>query len=250
MEVLQSSTKDIIWHKMRTDLCRYVPAIAQSNLLMCCACARFLPFEHFSLEHIIPQQSLKDDPKKVRDRISANVRSGNILLCNKPLLCKGRTIHSGGCNSFKGKYYDSRLREVFNRRVFASSKFNSRHHISVFCAAYLAMVLEYGYQATLTQSGLLMRKQFFTPHNFHKDIPIRFRMFLMGENPTLYNDDDFGVWEKPFSLSVEENTCFIIMRGLLVTLPISRDPRIPIKNILPFAPSKYVLRPDFTTVFD
>lgn len=65
-DVLTASIKDKLWHKMRQDLASFVPEIASNKLLMCCACGRFLPREWFDLEHLIPQQALKQDPDVVR----------------------------------------------------------------------------------------------------------------------------------------------------------------------------------------
>lgn len=250
MEIMTSSIKERLWHDMRKDLSNYIPEILEADLLMCCACARFLRYHHFNLEHIVPRQSLADDPAEVKNAVPANIRSGNILLCNKPLMIKGRTTHGSGCNSFKGKYYDGRLREVFNRSVFKTVKFDSRHHISIFVAGYLAMVSHYGYQVALIESGLLLRKQFFSPQKFSNDLPTRFQMVLFGDKPTIREASDIDSWRNPFSFSIERGGCFIVMRGISITLPISRDPNVPIARTLPFAPSKFTLRPDFTTFFD
>jgi hypothetical protein len=50
-DLMAPSIKERLWHKMRADLARFVPETADNNLLMCCACGRFLPQEHFGLEH-------------------------------------------------------------------------------------------------------------------------------------------------------------------------------------------------------
>ena len=154
MDVDAASLKEILWHRMRSDLARYFPAVLQSDTLMCCTCARFLKFEDFTIEHIIPRQSLADDPKEVRSAITANQRSGNLLLCNKALKIKGRQFYPKGCNSYKGKFYDPRLREVFNRAAFDPAtrinKFDSRHHIATTCAGYLAIRLSSGTYSSWT----------------------------------------------------------------------------------------------------
>jgi hypothetical protein len=64
--LMSASIKERLWHKMRSDLAQFVPAVAANNLLMCCACGRFLPQDDFDLEHLIPQQALKLDPSAVR----------------------------------------------------------------------------------------------------------------------------------------------------------------------------------------
>jgi hypothetical protein len=64
--------KEILWHQMRDDLKVYMPQVADTNLLMCPTCCRFIPIEDFSIEHVIPKQSLKDDSAIVREAIPTN----------------------------------------------------------------------------------------------------------------------------------------------------------------------------------
>ena len=79
-EINLPGLKERLWQKMRDDLKDYIPDIPSINLAMCPTCCRFLPFEHFSIEHVIPQQSLADDPPKVRDAIPRNERGVTVLL--------------------------------------------------------------------------------------------------------------------------------------------------------------------------
>ena len=82
--------KEILWHKMRADLSNHIPDVAATSFLMCPACCRLLPFEHFSREHVIPQQSLADDAANVRAAISKNERGVTTLLGRKQLLINGK----------------------------------------------------------------------------------------------------------------------------------------------------------------
>lgn len=250
MDFMQPATKDVLWQKMRSDLIRYIPRVADTNLLMCCCCGRFLPCSQFSIEHIIPKQSLKDDPTIVKEKVFSNIRSGNILLCQKELRINGQPFHRLGCNSYKGKNYDQFLKEVFNRTVLGKKDFHSGHHVALVAAAYLAMVAKYGYQIALTKSGLITRSQFFNPTKFLDGFPTLSQMVLMGEKPTVYDQNDLSIWETPFSFNIENGRCFVFMRGLVVVLPLSRNPLIPLAEILPFAPSRYKMKPDFRTVFE
>src|SRR5690242_6700352 len=104
---------------MRDDLGKYVPEIAQNQLLMCCTCGRFLPQECFDLEHIVPQQALKLDPQSVQTNPATpkNIRAGNLLLCKKPLRVKGAYVFKNGCNSWKGRSYDRLLADLFTKEV-------------------------------------------------------------------------------------------------------------------------------------
>ena len=93
MDLLAASIKENLWHKLRQDLQSYIPEISQTDRLMCCVCGRFLPYDDFSLEHIIPQQALADDPREIKanPETTVNARSGVILLCRKRLLIKGQS---------------------------------------------------------------------------------------------------------------------------------------------------------------
>lgn len=99
-DVLSASIKEKLWHAMRADLEQLLPQSASQNLLMCPACGRMLHFEDFSLEHLIPQQAVKRDPVAVRTNpmTPVNLRSGTLLLCQKPLYVNGRKVNAAGCN--------------------------------------------------------------------------------------------------------------------------------------------------------
>ncbi|MEW6435858.1 MAG: hypothetical protein AB1508_01655 [Pseudomonadota bacterium] len=241
--------KEILWHKMRDDLKAYIPDIASTDLLMCPTCCRFLPFEGFSVEHIIPKQSLADDPASVREAIPANKRAATTLLCNKRLLIKGKTVYDNGCNSWKGRFYDKFLRAIFNTNVMKKNNFTSRHHVALFCAGYLGLFADYGFQITLVPSGLVMRRQFFNPNKFNPEVPLECQMALMGAPDLHYSEETKRYWIPPFKFVAERNFCIMIVRNASMRLPMSRDPRIPIARELPLVPSKYTLRPNFQTFF-
>jgi len=137
--------KEILWHKMRNDLMCYIPEVANTDLLMC-PTGRFLPFEQFDIEHVIPQQSLNDDPPEVRAVLPRNERSVTILICKKSLLINGKKLYDNGCNSWKGRFYDQFLRKIFNTSAMKKNKFTSRHHVSLpgvigKCSAALAGIV-------------------------------------------------------------------------------------------------------------
>jgi hypothetical protein len=253
MDLLAASIKENLWHKLRHDLQSYIPPEMRDNdLLMCCTCGRFLPYEDFTLEHIIPQQALADDPAEIKSNpeTTANVRATNILLCSKRLMIKGRRAYNNGCNSWKGRWYDGRLRELLSGRIFdhAYKKVSNQHIIAAICAAYLAMVLEYGYQIALTPSGLLMRHQFFSPSKFHHDMPLRSQMILAAPPPE-YDESHIRIWSHPFSFSIKRDSCYVGFRTMSLIIPVSRDPRLPVSRSILITPPKYKLRPDFRTVF-
>jgi hypothetical protein len=111
------------------------------------------------------------------------------------------------------------------------------------------MVAEFGYIIVLMRSGFLMREQFFSPHRFHRELPLRSQMLLGGDLPI--SSPDARIWANPFSFSFERKDCCTVgARNFALLVPVSRDPRKPVAKYLPFAPSKYKLRPDFRTFFD
>jgi len=249
-DLIAASIQEKLWHKMRKDLADYVPEIAGNRLLMCCACGRFLPKECFDLEHIIPRQVLKQDPYVVRANpaTSANIRSGNLLLCKKPLKHRGNKISDNGCNSWKGRFYDKFINDVVSGRALQQDGVTQVHIISTLVVAYLAMVAEFGYVVTLMRSGLMMREQFFSPYKFHPALPLRSQMVLGTSIPV--TSPEARIWAHPFSFSFQNMGCTVGARNFAVTLPVSCDPRVPLARHLRIAPPKYKLRPFFGTVFD
>jgi hypothetical protein len=245
------SIKDRLWHKFRLDLAKHVPEVAGNRLLMCCACGRFLPQECFSLEHLIPQQALKADPANVRNNPAtpANLRAGNLLLCKEPLIYKGSKVFNNGCNSWKGRFYDKPISEIFSGQAMQAERgrITNTHIIGGLMLGYLAMVAEFGYIVVLMKSGQLMREQFFRPTKFHPSLGTRHQILLGGTPPT---SPDEKVWSSPFSFQFENGACTVGARNFAVIVPASRDPLTPIARHLRIVPSKYKFRPDFRTFFD
>jgi hypothetical protein len=249
-EVMTASIRDQLWHKMRQDLAKFVPEINGNQLLMSCACGRFLPQECFDLEHLIPQQALKQDPDIVRTNpvTPANIRAGNLLLRKKRLKIKGNVVYRNGCNSWKGRFYDKPISELISTKALDPNNCSDVHIIAALSLAYLAMVAEFGYVVALMRSGLLMRDQFFRPRKIHPALPLQSQMLLGGGTVI---STDAPIWTKPFSFGFQRpGFCIAAARNFGVMVPISRDPREPFAIHLPIVPAKYKLRPDFTTVFD
>jgi hypothetical protein len=249
-DLMTPSIQDRLWHTMRQDLVRFVPEVAGTRLLMCCACGRFLPRECFDLEHLIPQQALKQDPEAIRTNPAtpANVRGGNLLLCKKPLKYKGKMVHENGCNSWKGRHYDKRISELVSGEAWEGEACTQVHIIGALSLGYLAMVAHFGYIVALMRSGLLMRYQFFSPYKYHPDLPERCKILLGGSVPA--TSPEAQMWANPFSFEVTDTSCIVVARNFAVTIPVSRDPRKPLARHLRIVPSRYALRPVFTTVFD
>lgn len=241
------SMREKLWHKMRQNLANYAPEIGQNQLLMCCACGRFLTQEFFDLEHLIPQQSLKLDPSAVQENPNTpkNVRSGNLLLCRKPLLIKGRKVSNNGCNSWKGRYYDKAITDLVSEKT---TQVTTLHNSAALCLGYLAMVAEFGYAVALMPSGVLMRRQFFSPGKFLRELPLRHQIVLAGALPV--SSPENPMWGKPFSFTFKDGACFVGARNFAVIVPSTRDPREPFAKHLRIVPTRYKLRPNYETFFD
>jgi hypothetical protein len=252
-DFMTPSIKEHLWHKMRSDLATFVPEIAVNQLLMCCCCGRFLPQEFFDLEHLIPQQALREDPPTVRSNAAtpSNVRSGNLLLCKKPLLYRGSKLYDNGCNSWKGRFYDKPISDILAGRTTQTADAKGRrlqnaHIIGGLMLAYLAMVARFGYVIALMPSGLLLREQFFRPQKFHPKLDARYQLILAGAP---FTSADTEIWRNPFAFKFERGACLVTVRNFVITAPVSRDPFAPLAQHLRIAPEKYKLRPNFSTSF-
>ena len=109
---------------------------------------------------------------------------------------------------------------------------------------------KFGYRVALTEDGLLMRRQFFMPRRYHFQMPLRSQMVLIGSPPSYTREEDLRFWPNPISCTFERDGCFMALRNLSMILPMSRDPTIPITRHITLLPQKYLLRPDFRTLFD
>jgi hypothetical protein len=252
LEILAPALFDNLWHRMRSDLINYAPELADTDRLICCCCFRQLPRNDFSLEHIIPRQVVDNDPPEVKEKLTHNERSKTILLCKKPLAIDGKSVRANGCNGWKGAYYDTQLRQVLNDSFLSGSarKSTTQHTIAALSVGYLALVERFGYQVALTESGLLMRRQFFMPRRYHRDMPTRSKMMLMGGRPTYHHENDLRFWSNPISFQFEREGCFLALRNVSVIIPMSRDPTTPIARHIKLVPQRFMLRPDFRTIFD
>jgi hypothetical protein len=251
MSIDEASLKQTLWHSSRADLAQYAPEIEHSNVLMCPACGRWLLFDDFSLEHIIPKQALAHDPPEAKAAIFASQRAGSMLLCRKRLKINDRVISGNGCNGWKGRYYDLPIAETLSgKAITGESRYASNSHIiALMAAAFLALVSRYGYQIALTPSGVLVRRQFFMPRIFRSDMPLLSQVVISGAMPA-YSNETHRLWADPFRFSFEPGKCFVVVRTLSLQLPMSRDPNTPVASRLRVAPQRYKLRPDFRTAFE
>lgn len=185
----------------------------------------------------------------VRAATSHNERSQLTLLCRRPLVVKGKRIPGHGCNSGKGKFYDPFLRDLLSTE-FHTRQINSRHQLSLFAAGYLGLFQCFGYQIALISSGLLTRAQFFQPNSFINNMPSTCQMMLTGESWSQIGELTLDHWRNPISINIEGDFAFIVLRNMIVQLPLSCDPTLPLARSLPYVPLKYKFRAYLTTVFE
>lgn len=242
------SVKQVLWEDARRDFLSIAPEFATSDLLPCPACARLLPQRHFTLEHILPQQALANDPPEVRNdpQLSTNRRTRLLLLCSYGLKTGENTKAPNGCNGWKGRYFDSHIRDIIVDSVPTKrgGAITPQHSVALSAAAYLALVSEFGYRVVYTASGWLLRQQFFHPRRHIEGFPDNCQMILTGGRFT-YPNIPSEVWAKPFNFVIYEDRCLVTIRQTAMYVPLSRDPRLPVSSFLRFVPSKYRLRPDF-----
>jgi hypothetical protein len=246
------SSKQVLWETMRQDFVALAPEHASSGLLPCCICGRLLPQEHFSIEHILPQQALMEDPPEIKSDplLTMNRRTRLTLLCKRPLKLKSDIVSPNGCNGWKGRYFDGFLRDIVANAPLRKrgGQFSSQHTVAFAIAAYLAMVSEFGYRVVYIESGHLMRRQFFHPHKFLQGYPDSCQMMIAGERYS-YPSAPSSAWATPFTFLFKAGRCIVTMRQTVAFVPLSRDPTWPVASALRIVPSKYLLRPDFRTMF-
>jgi len=247
-EISLPNVKEILWQQMHDDIRSFIPHFPD-NELMCPACLRHVTFEQVSLEHIIPKQSVALDPVEVREAITRNQRSGLTLLCRKPLVLKGKPIPGSGCNGWKGTHFDKSVRELLHSEPHTIN-FNSRHQVSMFAVGYLALFSRYGYRVTLTPSGLLMRRQFFSPNSFLKAVPNKCQMILSGAPVTQLDEKSKNYWLDPFKITLEGGSACVVIRSMVFYLPLSEDPTIPLARVLHYVPRRYRLCRNLETIFE
>jgi hypothetical protein len=240
--------KELLWNKMHNDLRSFIPHFPDGEI-MCPACLRHVKFEDLSIEHIIAQQAVNCDPIEVRKAIARNQRSGLTLLCEKRLVnSKGKVVSGNGCNGWKGKYFDGRVRQILNSELI-SVGFNSRHHLSILSVGYLALFSKYGYRVALSASGLLMRKQYFSPFSILKAIPYNCQVVLGGQPLTEFTEENDVYWSDPFKITIENGYANMVLRSMAFSLPLSEDPTVPLARMLQYVPPKYRWRPNLETAF-
>ena len=96
---------------LRDNLVSERPEYADREVILCPLCRREMRFEDVeSLEHILPQKALKDDPPYVSS-MSLSQRAGLTVLCRTPRRTGCGKDAPQGCNGWKGQIYDQCARQ-------------------------------------------------------------------------------------------------------------------------------------------
>lgn len=247
-DVFLADTKMKLWTSLRSDLVKIAPWFADTDTLLCPVCCRQLKYNNFSVEHVIPQQALANDPEDVRALITKNERSGLTLLCSEPFIMRGKPVRGNGCNGWKGKHFDQSIRTLLKAGSLPEP-FTDRHIIALLMVGYLGLFRRFGYRVALTQSGLIFRNQFFNPHRFTPTLPLRSQMLLKGDGLSQYDASAHNYWSVPVSIEVKGNVAYVVIRNYSVILTLSEDPTVPIPHTLAYVPPRYRFRPNLTVAF-
>lgn len=134
---------------------------------------------------------------------------------------------------------------------FDFKNYTQRYIIALLSAGYLALFQKYGYQIALSQAGLIMRQQFFSPDRFVKNMPVKSQFVFKTDAPPQYNETSDPYWSEPFTFTIdEESSVMMVVRNASMSLPISRNPETPFVRRLVYVPPRYTFRPDLRTAFN
>ena len=112
-----------------------------------------------------------------------------------------------------------------------------------------ALFSKYGYRVAPSASGLLMRRQYFSPFSILKAIPYYCQVVLGGQPLTEFTEENETYWSDPFKITIENGYANMVLRSVSFSLPLSEDPTVPLARILQYAPPKYRWRPNLETAF-
>jgi hypothetical protein len=242
--------KEVVWSRLQSDFRRFRPDTI--DRVPCPLCGRMKPSDQFTIEHILPQNTVKLDPEAVRDpafetHVPKDTRAQTTLLCGSPLLLNG-TLYPHGCNGLKGRLYDREITRMLDGKPKKGVTVTQHNALKI--VGYLAMFSEFGYAYSLSRSGV----------QFRRDL-IRNRDTVVGDEPyilagTILGSDaaakdfapDHTIWRTPFAFSFEGSGhyCVVVVRSYAVMMPLSHDPRR-IAASVPILPTRLAFHPDFTS---
>lgn len=137
------------------------------NVILCPICLREMNKSEViggGIEHIIPQNVVRDDPKEMKRLGTKNQRCGVTVLCRRPRPCKanGRECKEG-CNGLKGRFFDRLYTRKLNYIQISSEELTHRHGVAILVMAYLGAFQLFGYEYILRPQLDEIREQFDYP---------------------------------------------------------------------------------------
>ena len=156
---LSPSYRERLFHILRGNLVCERPEYADREVILCPLCLRDLRFDDVrSVEHILPENALKDDPLFVR-QVSLSRRAGLTVLCRT-----SRAVGCGkdapeGCNGWKGQAYDRLFKGMLAGQQIPPHKLTLRRKVAVLTMAYLAAFQRFGYGCILNDAFETVRCQ-------------------------------------------------------------------------------------------
>ena len=101
----------------------------------------------------------------------------------------------------------------------------------------------------LSASGLLMRRQYFSPSSILKAIPHNCQVVLGGQPLTEFTEENEAYWSDPFKITIENGYANMVFRSMAFSVPLSEDPTVPLVRRLQYVHPEYRWQPKLATAF-
>lgn len=176
-----------VYTVLHDNLVAVKPEYATREVVLCPICLREIPRDivlKFGVEHIIPQNVIRNDEPDFARLGTKNQRCGITVLCREPRICAsdGKTSPDG-CNGMKGRLYDRLFRGLFDSAAHRPEELQHGHGIAILIMAYLGAFQNLGYEYILRPTLDDIRTQFDFP-NEQKTEWAQFAKYYLGESET------------------------------------------------------------------
>jgi hypothetical protein len=154
--------KTLVFRSLRENLIYARPEYIGREVILCPFCLREITLEQLSsIEHIVAQNVLKDDPPYMKQHPGRS-RAGVTALCRHPRTTK--TGHApNGCNGWKGQKYDRLFRRMLQAQRIDEGMLRLQHYVAVLIMAYLGAFQRLGYEYIMRVELDDIRHQFDYP---------------------------------------------------------------------------------------
>lgn len=165
---ISRSHEERLFDILRANLVATHPEHEDADHILCPLCLRPMTVADVkSVEHIIPSNTLKDDPDFMR-AVPLSYRAGLTVLCRESRDIGGKSANQG-CNGFKGSTYDRLFNGMMQGRELKDGEVWNRHTVAVLTMAYLAAFQQHGYGYILDDAFEPIRRQFDRPDDVVTD---------------------------------------------------------------------------------